>query len=122
MANKTIPELDEIDIGDVTVDQLFVIDTGLLTLKLRMSTLLSFIFGSGSRHSIEVAYDGSEVGVKTVDVSSLVDDATIYIWMLKNPDGKQLPAMDITTPDADTVEIDSGEFALAVGTYTLIGV
>ncbi len=125
MANRIIPELDEIDIGDVTSSQLMVLDTGLETFKIRLETIQAFLFGS-SRAVVSVVYSGSETGEKTVDVSTYVADATVMIWMLKKPtavtDAEQLTAMIIKTPDEETVVIDSGDFALAAGTYTLIGV
>ncbi len=43
MANRTIPELDEIDLVDVDLTQLLIVDTGLETFKLRIETLLELI-------------------------------------------------------------------------------
>lgn len=121
MANKTIPELTEIDFEDVTEDQLLILDTGVETFKVRMSTLANFFLGA-NRFPVSVVFDGVETGEKDVDVTSLGIDATLFAWVLKKPTtGEQIGAA-ISTPDATTVTIDSGDFALDAGTYTLLGV
>jgi hypothetical protein len=121
MANRTIPELSEIDLVDVTADQLLVLDDGNETFKVRMSTLANF-FLSANRFPVSVVFDGMETGEKTVDVTSLDIDATVFAWTLKKPTtGEQITAV-IKTPDAATVIIDTGDFALDAGNYTLLGV
>lgn len=126
MANKTIPELNEIDLVDVTADQLSIWDTGLETFKIRLSTLANFLL-SFNRVVIEVVFDGVTTGATTVDVTDYVADAQVMQWMLKKPlggstFGEQLPATVIRTTDEVTVVIDTGDFALDAGTYVLIGV
>ncbi len=125
MANRIIPELDEIAIEDLTTDQLMILDSGLQTFKLRLDTLASFLLTNG-RAVVTVEFDGMTTGETTVDVSAYVFDARVIVWMLKKPqsgtDGEQMPATVIKTPDDTTVVIDSGDFALDAGTYTLIGV
>ena len=121
MPNKTIPELSEIDLVDVTEDQLMVLDSGLETFKVRTSTLLDF-FWATNRRIIEVIFDGVETGEKSVDVTAEVPDATVVIWALKNPANGEQMGVSIKTPDDATVVIDSGDFALAAGTYILLGV
>lgn len=125
MANKTIPELTEIDLVDVEDTNLTVLETGTETFKLRLSTLQDFLFNT-LRKAVPVVIDGVTTGVTTVDVSSYVADARLVQWMLKKPEGgstlgEQIAAV-IRTPDADTVTIDTGDFALDAGTYTLLGV
>jgi hypothetical protein len=121
MPNKTIPELSEIDLGDLTAEHLLVLDIGTETFKVRMSTLASF-FLSSNRFPVEVEFDGMETGAKDVDVTSLDIDARVFSWTLKKPTtGEQMAAV-IKTPDAATVTIDTGDFALDAGTYILLGV
>ncbi len=125
MANKTIPALNEIELADLTVDQLMVLDSGLETFKVRMSTVIDFVFDN-ARKSVDVIYNGTDTGVKTVTVSSYVADARTTQWTLKKPAtsptyGEQIQAV-IKTPDIATVLIDTGDFALDAGTYTLLGV
>jgi hypothetical protein len=121
MANKTIPELEEIDFADVDIEHLMILDTGLVTRKIRLETLAPFLFYA-NRRVIDVVFDGVETGEKTVDVATYVEDAREVIWMLKKPTTGEQMAIKITTPDDETVVIDSGDFALDAGTYTLLGV
>lgn len=128
MANKTIPELNEIDLEDLDDEQLFILDAGTETFKVRMSTLLSYAFNS-LRKAIEVTFDGVETGEKTVDVTAYVPDAQLVQWMLKKPSGSPTYAEQVSpveariwATDASTVIIDTGDFAFDAGDYTLIGV
>lgn len=125
MANKTIPELPEIEIADLEDSHLTVLETGVETNKLRLDTLIAFIANYMTR-PIEVIMDGSTTGDIDVDVSGSFSDATLVQWVLKKPAstptfGEQM-VVPLQTPDAATVRIVQGDFALAAGTYTLIGV
>ncbi len=125
MANKTIVELDEISLADIADGQLMVLDTGLATFKVRLENLFAFAFGE-LRRVVDVVYNGSETGAKTVDVSTYTDNAQLVIWQLKKPlgsptFGEQIQAK-ITTTDESTVVIDTGDFALDAGNYILLGV
>lgn len=126
MANKTIPDLPEIDLEDVEDTNLLVLETGLVTYKLRLETALAFFFNN-QRRVVPVEFDGLTTGLTTVDVSTYVTDARLVQWMLKKPEGgstlgEQMPGPVIRTPDEFTVTIDTGDFALEAGTYTLLGV
>lgn len=126
MANKTIPELPEIDLEDLTDSQLLILDAGTETFKLRMETLRAFIGNSNRIPPVEVVFDGVTTGDIDVDVSAVVADARNFQWMLKKPqsgtEGEQMPATTIRTPNATTVRIVQGDFVLDAGTYTLLGV
>ncbi len=126
MANKTIPDLNEIDLGDVTTDQLMVLDSGSETFKVRMSTLVNFFTGTINK-AVDVVIAGTETGDITVDVSAYVADAQLIQWLFKKPLGgstlgEQLPGTTIKTPDASTVVINIGDFTIDAGTYVLLGV
>lgn len=58
-----------------------------------------------------------------VDVSAYVTDARQYNWRLSKPSGNNYEQVDvkITKPDANTVRLDAGDFALDPGTYRLNG-
>lgn len=128
MANKTIPELPEIDLVDVEDTNLLVLDTGLVSYKFRLETAIEFFFNR-NRLAVPVEFDGIESGLKTVDVTAYVGstDARLIQWMFKKPEGgstlgEQMPGPIIRTPDAVTVTIDLADFVLDAGTYTLLGV
>ncbi len=126
MANKTIIELTEIEIADLDPDQLMVLDTGLETFKVRLSSLVAFA-STIIRKTVNVEFDGIETGEKEVDVGGLFDDARVVQWMLKKPaagstNSEQMNGIIITCPDFETVVIDTGDFALDAGTYVLLGV
>lgn len=121
MANKTIPELDEIEIDALDAEDLTILETAIRTYKLRMSTLIAFIRNQ-IRNVIELELEGTETGEYPIDLTEYEIDATVMIWMLRAPDGTQMPAAEIRATDADTLVIDFGEFSPEAGTYTLVGV
>jgi len=121
MANKTIPELNEIDTEDLSTDHLLIMDTATETFKVRFSSMIAF-FRTYSRTEVNVVLDGSETGDQTIDVTSEEILATKMIWMLRKPDNTQMPAIEIQATDDDTVLIKLGEFSLPAGTYKLLGV
>lgn len=125
MASKIIPDLAELAAADLQATDLLIVDNGTATYKVTVETLAASL--PGFRSLIDVELDGVETGEKEVDVSAYVADARNFFWILKKPlatptFGEQMPATTIRTPDAATVVIDTGDFALEAGTYKLLGV
>lgn len=120
MANKTIPELEEIDVGDLDVDNLLILETALQTYKTRLSTIRDFL--TLVRTPVNVVFDGVETGDKVVDVTAVTPDATLQFWVLRKPSGEQMAGPPLEITDDATITIKCGDFALDAGTYTLLGV
>lgn len=131
---KTIPELNEIDIGDVTVDQLMVLDTGLETMKVRLSTLVEFLGVAGKYYLTDATgWSGTEFQVEYQvdtdpdDNGGTVPNAPAMIWQLKRDEGAGVSStMDgyKVTHDASggNVTVTFGaDFPPAAGTYYLVG-
>ncbi len=70
---------------------------------------------------VPVVMTGSETGDQAIDVGTDLD-ATDMIWMLRSPTGVQLPATELQITGISEVTIKLGDFSLAAGTYSLVGV
>jgi hypothetical protein len=120
MANKIIPDLDELAGAEMAAGHLVVVDTGLETFKAPLSTLAGYL--ASFRPTIDVPLEGTETGEVAVDVSAHVKDATKHWWGVRKPSGAQMPALAVRASNATTVIIDLGAYSLEGGTYKLLGV
>ncbi len=121
MANKPIPELPEITIDDLEASNLTILETGIATFKLRISTLVAFLRNLG-RTNVTLVLTGSETGEQVIDVTSYEIDATLLVWMLRDPNGWQIPTARIRATDEVTLVVDLGLFTMDAGTYSILGV
>lgn len=82
-------------------------------------TVSGAVTATNFSRSVSFSMNGSDL-TKSIDVSSITSAAENYIWILKNPSGKQIMA-DLTGSGGN-VSLSTDPIALAAGTYTIFGV